>query len=83
LDNVLAVFCRLAWIIMYVPQRIGIAGLYGLAGTDNTSGDQVKKLDILSNDIMISALTESHMCAVLVSEENEEPIIIENSKSGK
>ena len=25
---------------------------------------------------------ESHMCAVLVSEENEEPIIIENKKSG-
>eukprot|EP00752_Nemacystus_decipiens_P008832 g7883.t1 len=64
-------------------RKAGIAGLYGLAGTDNSSGDHVKKLDILSNDIMINALTESHMCAVLVSEENEEPIIIEDSKSGK
>ncbi|CAN0061172.1 unnamed protein product [Ectocarpus fasciculatus] len=64
-------------------RKAGIAGLYGLAGTDNSSGDHVKKLDILSNEIMISALTESTMCAVLVSEENEEPIIIEDSKSGK
>ncbi|CBJ29285.1 cytosolic fructose-1,6-bisphosphatase [Ectocarpus siliculosus] len=64
-------------------RKAGIAGLYGLAGTDNSSGDHVKKLDILSNDIMISALTESHMCAVLVSEENEDPIIIEDSKSDK
>ena len=38
----------------------GIAGLYGLAGTDNSSGDHVKKLDILSNDIMINALTVSN-----------------------
>lgn len=37
----------------------GIAGLYGLAGSDNSSGDKVKKLDVLSNDIMISALTVS------------------------
>ena len=34
----------------------GIAGLYGLAGTENSTGDAVKKLDILSNDIMIHAL---------------------------
>ena len=41
------------------PPPPGIAGLYGLAGTDNSSGDHVKKLDILSNEIMISALTVS------------------------
>jgi fructose-1,6-bisphosphatase len=37
----------------------GIAGLYGLAGTENSTGDAVKKLDVLSNDIMIAALTVS------------------------
>lgn len=26
---------------------------------------------------------ESHMCAVLVSEENENPVIVEDSKSGE
>lgn len=45
---------------------VGIAGLYGLAGTDNSSGDHVKKLDILSNDIMINALTVSGHNSVTV-----------------
>ncbi|CAM9163425.1 unnamed protein product [Phaeothamnion confervicola] len=64
-------------------RKAGIAGLYGLAGSDNSSGDAVKKLDVLSNDIMITALKNSHVCSVLVSEEEEEPIIIEAAKSGK
>eukprot|EP00904_Undaria_pinnatifida_P006943 jgi/Undpi1/3379/HiC_scaffold_15.g06752.m1 len=80
LMNAISISCKA---ITRAVRKAGIAGLYGLAGTDNSSGDHVKKLDILSNEIMISALTESHMCAVLVSEENEEPIIIEDKKSGK
>ena len=51
-------------------KKAGIANLYGGADTSNASGDDVKKLDILSNDIMVSALVNSHTCAVLVSEEN-------------
>ena len=40
-------------------------------------------LDILSNDIMVSALLNSHCCAVLVSEENEEPIIVPAENAGR
>ncbi|CAM9591586.1 unnamed protein product [Discosporangium mesarthrocarpum] len=79
LMNAIQLSCKA---ITRAVRKAGIAGLYGLAGTDNSSGDQVKKLDLLSNDIMIKALTNSHMCAVLVSEENEDPIIIEEEKSG-
>jgi len=64
-------------------RKAGIAGLYGLAGSDNTSGDEQKKLDILSNEIMVNSLINSHMCAVLVSEENDEPIIVQGSKQGR
>ena len=32
---------------------------------------------------MISALLNSHCCGVLVSEENEEPIIVEKAKAGR
>ena len=64
-------------------RKAGIAGLNGLAGEVNSTGDDVKKLDILSNDIMVSALLNSHCCAVLVSEENEEPIIVEPAKAGR
>ena len=40
-------------------RKAGIAGLNGLAGEINSTGDDVKKLDILSNDIMVSALLNS------------------------
>jgi len=64
-------------------RKAGIANLYGLAGTENSTGDAVKKLDLLSNEIMINALTHSHVCSVLVSEENEDPIIIKENMQGK
>ena len=54
-------------------RKAGIAGLYGLDGATNTSGDEVKKLDMLSNDVFINALKHSKELAVMVmvSEENE------------
>lgn len=58
----------------------GPAGLYGLAGQENSTGDDVKKLDVISNDIWIECLSRSGVCCMLVSEENEEPIIIEDGK---
>lgn len=64
-------------------RKAGIANLFGLAGEQNTSGDDQKKLDVLSNDIFINALLNCHACAVLVSEENEDPIIVPPSMQGK
>uniref|UniRef100_A0A7S1A2B6 Fructose-1,6-bisphosphatase, cytosolic n=1 Tax=Noctiluca scintillans TaxID=2966 RepID=A0A7S1A2B6_NOCSC len=58
----------------------GPAGLYGLAGQENSTGDDVKKLDVISNDIWIECLSRSGVCCMLVSEENEDPIIIEDEK---
>ena len=52
--------------------KAGIANLFGMAGDQNSSGDDQKKLDVLSNDIFINALVKSGSCAVLVSEENDE-----------
>ena len=43
----------------------------------NASGDVQKKLDVIANDIMINALTDTNHCSVLLSEENEEPIILD------
>ena len=63
--------------------RAGVAQLYGLAGEVNSTGDDQKKLDVMSNDMMINALVNSGVCSVLVSEENEEPIIVPAEKSGK
>lgn len=46
-------------------------------------GEEQKKLDVLSNDIMVNALRASGKCAVLVSEELEEAVIIEDKYKGK
>ena len=48
----------------------------------NSSGDEQHKMDILSNEIMISNLTNSNSCSVLISEENEDAIIVDESHSG-
>merc|ERR1712238_97923 len=72
--------CKL---ITSAVQRAGIAKLYGLAGETNSTGDDQKKLDVLANDMMINALVNSGVCSVLVSEENEEPIIVPKEKAGK
>merc|ERR1719188_2600109 len=63
--------------------KAGIANLFGLAGEVNSTGDDQKKLDVLSNDIFVDALTNSGTCAVLVSEENEEPIFVPKDKAGR
>lgn len=54
-----------------------------MAGSENATGDDQKKLDVLSDEIMVNALYHSHVCAVLVSEEREEPIIVPEPMSGK
>merc|ERR1719284_1810374 len=63
--------------------KAGIANLFGMAGDQNSSGDDQKKLDVLSNDIFINALLKSHACCVLVSEENDEPIIVPEEQAGR
>lgn len=55
----------------------------GLAGERNATGDEQKKLDVLSNDIMVNALRASGKTAVLVSEELEQAIFIEGRLRGK
>jgi fructose-1,6-bisphosphatase I len=60
----------------------GPAGLYGLAGTENSTGDDVKKLDIIANTVWVDCLKGSGVCCVLVSEEEEEPLFIEEDKAG-
>ncbi|KAG7481324.1 hypothetical protein MATL_G00065610 [Megalops atlanticus] len=64
-------------------RKAGLAHLQGIAGTVNVTGDQVKKLDVLSNDLVINMLQASYSTCVLVSEENKEAVIIPAEKRGK
>jgi fructose-1,6-bisphosphatase I len=60
-----------------------IADITNSAGITNSSGDIQKKLDIITNDIMIDNLTKTKCCSILLSEENEEAIIIDKEFRGK
>ena len=47
----------------------GIASqIYGLAGNQNSSGDDQKKLDVLSNDIFVNSLRFSTKLCIMASE---------------
>ncbi|PON90688.1 Fructose-1,6-bisphosphatase [Trema orientale] len=63
--------------------KAGLAKLIGLAGNSNVQGEEQKKLDVLSNEVFLKALISSGRTCILVSEENEEPILVEPSKRGR
>src|SRR3954468_18709188 len=60
--------------IAYYIRRASLINLTGLAGSSNTTGDDQKKLDVIGNDIFISAMRGSGKCRIVVSEEEEEVI---------
>merc|ERR550532_152574 len=63
-------------------KKAGPCDLYGLAGEVNATGDDVKKLDVIANTIWVDCLKNSGVCCILVSEEEETPIIIDTGKAG-
>ena len=67
----------------YSRDRVFFLYSIGLAGETNVSGEEQKKLDVLSNDIMVNALRASGKTAVLVSEELDDAIIIEDKYKGR
>lgn len=64
-------------------RRAGIANLYGIAGETNATGDEQKKLDVLSDDLICNMLKSSFSCCMLVSEEQENAVIIDAKEAGK
>nr|XP_027236391.1 fructose-1,6-bisphosphatase 1-like isoform X3 [Penaeus vannamei] len=64
-------------------RKAGIASLYGMAGDVNVQGEEVKKLDVLANDLFINMLSSSYTTCLLVSEENKTVIEVEQERQGK
>lgn len=70
-------------LVMLAPLRfldILLLCRFGIAGTVNETGDEVKKLDVLSNSLVINMLQSSYSTCVLVTEENKEAIITPKDK---
>ncbi len=67
--NDIATACK---VISSGVNRGALAGVLGSAGTENVQGETQKKLDILSNEIMIHSLEWTGHLAAMGSEEMEE-----------
>ncbi len=61
--------------------KAGLVNILGEHGTQNTHGEDQKKLDVFANEQFISALRSGGECCIVVSEENDEPIFIESEVS--
>ncbi|KAI8149288.1 fructose-1,6-bisphosphatase [Fennellomyces sp. T-0311] len=59
-------------------KQAGLINLLGLTGAANVQGEEVKKLDVLANDIFRNALIASGKACILVSEEDENAMVIED-----
>lgn len=64
--------------------RAGLIGQLGLTGDVNVQGEEVKKLDVWANDVMVRALEASGVVCTLVSEEIDAPLhLAERCPDGK
>ncbi|KAI5285137.1 Fructose-1,6-bisphosphatase [Ascosphaera aggregata] len=63
--------------ISHYIRRATLINLHGLAGTSNTTGDAQKKLDVIGNDLFISAMRGCGRCRILISEEEDEAILFD------
>merc|ERR1712000_415962 len=69
--------------IAYYIRRATLINLTGLAGSSNTTGDDQKKLDVIGNDLFISAMRSCARVRLLVSEEEEEVLVFDHGPNAK
>jgi fructose-1,6-bisphosphatase I len=58
--------------------RASLEGALGLAGSENVQGEDQKKLDIITNDVMFDHLKTTGLLAGMGSEEMDDPMEIPN-----
>ncbi len=61
--------------------KAGLADILGDAGTINVQGEEVKKLDIFANNQFIKVLSHGIACAGIASEELDDFVAFDDSKS--
>lgn len=63
--------------------RAGVSNLTGTQGSMNVQGEEQKKLDVLTNEVLKNALRSTGKLGVLASEEEDEPVsLMEEAYAG-
>ncbi|ODV94898.1 hypothetical protein PACTADRAFT_50748 [Pachysolen tannophilus NRRL Y-2460] len=63
--------------IAHTIRRAELVNLIGLAGVQNATGDDQKKLDVIGDEIFINAMKSSGNVKLVVSEEQEDLIVFD------
>lgn len=72
-----------AKIVSNLVNKAAIADILGSQNHINIHGESVQKLDALANNTFINVLRQSIYCAGMVSEENEDIIVFDDSKNNQ
>lgn len=62
--------------------KAGIADITGKAGNTNVQGEEQQKLDVIANEIFISALSQREVVCGIASEENDDYIEVKCGDNG-
>ncbi len=61
-------------------RRAGLGQVLGSTGEQNVQGETVQKLDVLANQALLHCLETRGTVAIMASEENEEPVVVERDR---
>jgi fructose-1,6-bisphosphatase I len=65
-------------------RRAGLSGILGVTRDTNVQGEKVQKLDVIANETLLQFLGNRGNVAIMASEENADPVIVERDrKRGK
>lgn len=78
-SNILLELGVIGKIISREMNRAGLVSILGDADAGNASGDEVKKLDLLANDLMKKYLQQGANFCALASEEEEDIVVMDNA----
>jgi fructose-1,6-bisphosphatase I len=67
-------------IVADAVRRAGLADVLGSAGAENVQGETQQKLDVLANQALLHCIGKRGNVAVMVSEENEDPIVVSRDR---
>lgn len=63
-------------------RRARLVDVLGDTGTSNVQGETQQKLDVIANETLLRTLGRRQGVAIIASEENEEPVILREDRSG-
>jgi fructose-1,6-bisphosphatase I len=62
-------------------RRAGLSDILGTSGVTNVQGETQQKLDVLANQALLHCLGNRGNVAVMASEENDDPVVVERDRS--